>query len=408
MQKQGDPEPASVFIVDDNDLVLASLGALLELETDYRVAGFSDPRLALEEARRTPVDVMISDYLMPGMNGVELLKEFKRVQPEAARILLTGFADKENAIRAINEVGLYQYLEKPWDNQGLLLVIRNAVEEKSLRRQLLEKVKALDELFGEHRRLAESHGSLEQELEMAARVQRSLLPACPPLAGGFRFDCCSRPCRTLGGDFYDFHASDERIVLLVADVSGHGAQAALTSMLLKASFQETAASAQAPEEFLAKMNEVLHRFLPPGMFVAATCVWLEPGRPVVRLSNAGLPYPFILRGRERKLDEIPAQGLPLGLFAGPGLMPYDVRETALECGDVMLIATDGMGDIVNAGGERFQDAELRRTLAALSGTDGRRLVEELVAKATAFGGGEPLLDDLTLVAVTWTPEAAPG
>ena len=66
MAMQGDPEQASVFIVDDNDLVLASLGALFELETDYRVAGFSDPWLALEEARRTPVDVMISDYLMPG------------------------------------------------------------------------------------------------------------------------------------------------------------------------------------------------------------------------------------------------------------------------------------------------------------------------------------------------------
>ncbi len=72
---------------------------------------------------------------MPQMNGIEFLKEVRRLQPEAVRLLLTGYADKENAIRAINEVGLYHYLEKPWDNQAMLNIIRNALEEKSLRQQ---------------------------------------------------------------------------------------------------------------------------------------------------------------------------------------------------------------------------------------------------------------------------------
>jgi len=396
---EGNPQTGSIFLVDDDDLVLSSLHALFKLETEYKVSRFNDPRLALDAVNRTPVDVVISDYLMPGTNGVDLLREVKRVQPEAARILLTGFADKENAIRAINEVGLYQYLEKPWDNQGLLLAVRHALEEKSLRRQLTDKVMALDRLLREHQQLAERHGTLEHELEMAGKVQQSLLPERLPEIAGFRFDACYRPCRLLGGDFYDFSVAGEKTVLLVADVSGHGAQAALTSMLLKASFQD-AAAAQAPCEILARMNEALHKSLPAGMFVAASCLCLEAGQPAVRLSSAGLPYPFVIRGGGTRLDEIPSQGLPLGLFAGPGLTPYETSDVRLEAGDVMLVASDGLGDVRDGAGVLFQESRLRPSLTELSGLRAGRLLEQLVERATAFGGGQPLLDDITLVAVS--------
>ena len=83
-----------------------------------------------------PVDVIVSDYLMPKMNGIQLLAKAKELQPEAARVLLTGHADKQSAIQAINDVGLYQYLEKPWDNSQLLLVINSAIERTQLLRKL--------------------------------------------------------------------------------------------------------------------------------------------------------------------------------------------------------------------------------------------------------------------------------
>lgn len=402
MSRERNPQTASIFVVDDNDLVLSSLQTLFRLETEYRVSGFSDPVLALDAVKRTPVDIVISDYLMPVMNGIDLLREVKRLQPETVRILLTGFADKENAIRAINEVGLYQYLEKPWDNQGLLLVIRHALEERSLRCQLTEKVMALDRLLRDHRQLADLHGTLEHELEMAGRVQQSLLPQKPPDIVGFRFGAYYRPCRLLGGDFYDFRTGKGNVVLLVADVSGHGVQAALTSMLLKATFQEAAESAREPHGFLEKMNGVLHRFLPSGMFVAATFLWLEHGQPVVRLSNAGLPYPFVLRSGERRLDEIPSQGVPLGLFGGEGLIPYDTHEIHLGKRDLLMVASDGLGDIRNRSGEFFQDSQLRPALTELSGRDVDSFLEHLVRSATVFSGGQPLLDDITVVAVTRT------
>ena len=173
-----------VLVVDADELILSTLRGLFALETDYEVITRNDPRAALEEAGRRPIDVVISDFLMPQMNGVEFLGHLSKQQPEAVRILLTGFADKENAIRAINEVGLYQYVEKPWKNEDLLLLLRNAVNQKTLRRQLSEKVSALDQLVREHRELADRHQVLERELDMAARVQRSLLPSSLPAVDG--------------------------------------------------------------------------------------------------------------------------------------------------------------------------------------------------------------------------------
>ena len=95
-----------------------------------------------------PVDVVISDYLMPKMNGIQMLGKAKELQPEAARVLLTGHADKQSAITAINNVGLYQYLEKPWDNAQLLLVINSAIERTQLLRKLRDKVNELDAAHG--------------------------------------------------------------------------------------------------------------------------------------------------------------------------------------------------------------------------------------------------------------------
>src|SRR6185436_20348705 len=105
-------------------MVLTSIRALLLLEGDYEVQSLSSPLEAVNFLRTETVDVAVSDFLMPGMSGIQLLAQAKQLQPEATRVLLTGHADKASAIQAINEVGLFQYLEKPWDNAQLLLVIQ--------------------------------------------------------------------------------------------------------------------------------------------------------------------------------------------------------------------------------------------------------------------------------------------
>jgi DNA-binding NtrC family response regulator len=133
--------PPVIVIVDDEEMVLTSLRSFLTLETEYEVKTYDAPAKAIESIKESTVDLVISDYLMPGMNGIEFLLEIKKLQPYATRILLTGYADKENAIKAINEVGLYQYIEKPWANEDLKLIIQNGLERRFLMERLEEKIK---------------------------------------------------------------------------------------------------------------------------------------------------------------------------------------------------------------------------------------------------------------------------
>jgi DNA-binding NtrC family response regulator len=133
-----------ILIADDEEMVITSIRAFLQLEADFDVHGFTDPEEAAAFAAANPVDVAVSDYLMPKMNGIQLLGKIKESQPETSRVLLTGHADKQSAIQAINQVALFQYLEKPWDNQQLLLVLQSGAERSKLYRQLREKVGELD------------------------------------------------------------------------------------------------------------------------------------------------------------------------------------------------------------------------------------------------------------------------
>ena len=133
-----------VLVVDDEPLVVKSLQALLTFEGDYEVLGFTSCRMALEAIRTRPCDVAISDFLMPEMDGVSFLKEVRRLYVEVPLIILTGYADKESAIRAINEVGLYQYLEKPWKNDDFLQIIEGALNQRLQIHRLQEYARELE------------------------------------------------------------------------------------------------------------------------------------------------------------------------------------------------------------------------------------------------------------------------
>ena len=138
-----------VVLVDDEDMVVTSIKSFLTLETDYEVVGFTAPADALEYMKEHRVDVVVSDYLMPEMDGISFLAQVRDLQPEATRILLTGYADKENAIKAINDVGLYQYIEKPWENEDLKIVLRNGLEKRILMKRLEDKIAEVNKAHGE-------------------------------------------------------------------------------------------------------------------------------------------------------------------------------------------------------------------------------------------------------------------
>lgn len=133
-----------ILVLDDDKLVTSSLKSLLFIEGFSDVAFFNNPSDALLYLKDNIRDVIISDFMMPDMNGIEFLSEAKKICPNASMILLTGYADKENAIRAINEVGLYKYIEKPWDNDELIINIKNAYERSHLIETLEQKNKELE------------------------------------------------------------------------------------------------------------------------------------------------------------------------------------------------------------------------------------------------------------------------
>jgi DNA-binding NtrC family response regulator len=139
----------TIVIVDDEDMVLTSLSSFLNLETEYNVQSFNNPQSALEFIKDNEIDLCLSDYLMPEMDGISFLAEVRKIRPDVPRIILTGYADKENAIKAINEVGLFQYIEKPWDNDDLLIILRNGIERKQLMQKLEEKIAEINGAYGD-------------------------------------------------------------------------------------------------------------------------------------------------------------------------------------------------------------------------------------------------------------------
>lgn len=128
-----------IVIVDDEKIITQSIQSLLLLEFEVLCTTFNNPAEALEFIKSNEVDLVISDFLMPEMNGIEFLQQVKICQPGTTSILLTGYSDKENAIKAINEVGIYRYLEKPWDNDDFLLSIKTGLE----RSHLVERLESL-------------------------------------------------------------------------------------------------------------------------------------------------------------------------------------------------------------------------------------------------------------------------
>ena len=166
-----------IVIVDDEKMVTSSFKTLLKVEGFSDVICFNNPVEAVEYLKLNTPDIIISDFMMPEMNGLEFLTEAKKLYPEVSMILLTGYADKENAIKAINEIGLYKYIEKPWDNDDLLFNIRNGIERSHILSDLRDKIKQLEEA---KKQLEIYSTSLE---ELVAERTRDLTVANSKLTG---------------------------------------------------------------------------------------------------------------------------------------------------------------------------------------------------------------------------------
>jgi len=171
----------TILVVDDEVLITSTLATLLEVTLDCNVITYNSPANALKDEllAQNKVDMVISDFMMPEINGLELLKSVKEISTKSINILLTGYADKENAIKCINELGLYYYLEKPWDNGDLIKIIENGFEKRQLESDLDHKVIELEKSNHEISRLysmlKSDYGELEQAVAQRNFALQSIL-----------------------------------------------------------------------------------------------------------------------------------------------------------------------------------------------------------------------------------------
>ena len=149
--------PVKVLIVDDEEHILKALRRLLRGQADIEVYTTTDPLQALEIVKKEEVDIVISDHLMPKMSGIELLEKVRQIRPDTIRIVLTGHAQLQMAIDAINKGQVYKFLTKPWDDTALLQDIRMAArvvrlerENLRLRAQVEQQARILEELERRH------------------------------------------------------------------------------------------------------------------------------------------------------------------------------------------------------------------------------------------------------------------
>src|SRR5215203_1861767 len=233
---------------------------------------------------------------------------------------------------------------------------------------------------------------IEQELQVARRIQQELLPDSIPKLDGWRLATYYGPAREVGGDFYDFlELSSGRLGLVVGDATGHGMPAALVMASTRGMLRAVVQSLESPGEVLARVNEALVADIPLSTFVTCFYGVLDPESGRFLYANAGHNLPC--RRHNDQADELRARGMPLGLMPGTG---YEEKEAVLEKGDSTLFYSDGLVEAHDPQREMFGFPRLRR-LVAEHAEEGS-LVDFLMDELRSFtGDGWEQEDDITLV-----------
>ena len=237
---------------------------------------------------------------------------------------------------------------------------------------------------------------LDQDLAMARRVQRQLLPRVTPWVKGLQLAFGYEPARHLGGDFFDFLPyGEDRVAVAVGDVSGKATSAALYGALAVGILREYAVNRRrGPSRSLADLNRKLGRLQFDNRFLAmAYAVYEGPDRRL-RLANAGLPYPYLLRGGA--VEKIELGGVPLGLLDG---RQYEEIELQLEPGDSVVLVSDGVEESQNSDEEEFGRQRLEATLDQLAGGSAREIAQGLLEATRLFSGSAEFYDDRTIVVI---------
>ncbi len=285
---------------------------------------------------------------------------------------------------------------------GLLKVMsaRLAESENLTVRDLQEKnrqlAQAYEELQAAQAQLIEKE-KLEAELRIARDLQRDILPRLKPQLAGLDFGMLIEPMTSVGGDFFDFIELDqERVGLVVGDVSDHGVPAAIFMALTYSLLRAEAFRASSPSEALQAVNRQLLDMNASGMFVTVLYGVLNRATRDFQFARAGHDLPLILNAQREVVSLVAGKGQLLGLFPDPLI---DEQHLALPADSLVMMYTDGVTEAMDATGELFGEERLRAVLYAGRNPTAQAACEAVLAEVREFSDYAAQRDDITLIAL---------
>ena len=279
---------------------------------------------------------------------------------------------------------------------GVRIPVRRRDQVGDLQRSFNEMAGDLESLVA----TAAQKESLEKELELARNLQKSLLPSDLPAGGGIELATLFEPSAAIGGDYFDvIRLSDDELAVIIADVSGHGLSSGLRMAMLKAALLILVEETREPEEILSRLDAVVRSNRERRFFVTATLALFNVRAGVLRLTNAGHPPTYRIRGAE--VEEIV---LPSSALGGLG-HSYARATLQLQPGDAVVWLSDGLIEATNAADEPFGYDNMKRVLAGTQGESATAVRNRLLAAVDDHTAGHPLSDDRTLIVMRWGPTA---
>ena len=282
------------------------------------------------------------------------------------------------------------------DAEGRVLYYEGSIEDISERVQAEEVRARLEE------ELRRAHERIQQELDLAAEVQSSLLPRHVPSLDGFDFAATALPARYVSGDLYDFILSDpETCHIVLADIAGKGVPAALLTSTARTLLRAETEHEDSPATVLSSVNTSLYEDLTHAeMFITFLAARLDVRLGTLTYANAGHTETLWWQRASRTCRTLPATGLPMGIYADLSILEETL---ALRPGDALVFYSDGITEAANPHDELFGLDRLIATVGTHVHLSASELAQAIVKAVEAFRAGAPLSDDLTLIVLKVLP-----
>ena len=400
------PRQLTALVVDDSASTRMMLGKMLE-RWNFDVLQAEQGQAALDICRDRQIDVMISDWMMPGLTGPELCRSVRRLMQSHFTyiILMTSKSESDEVAEGL-DAGADDFLIKPTSAVELQARLKAGQRLVRMQDDLIEKNVRISEAYD---RLHEIHQRIDRDLRAAAKLQASLIPPISGQLGPFEIGLCYRPHGHVGGDLVGHYPiSDNRIGLYSIDVSGHGISSALLTAQLAGLFDpvrkdenigliRTSSGSYRPRDpaaIASDLNLRLGRDQESDLYLTMVLADVNADTGLVRFCQAGHPYPFVVR-EDGEVEMVGDGGMPVGLLDGA---QYETQIVQLQPGERFVTFSDGLVEALSPGGDMLDEDGLVQLLKGASGTPAE-VLEAAIAGTEEFVDSVGFEDDVSGIMV---------